>query len=182
MISIRFAALGGDASVEIPLPSCFVPDDEFLVADTIVENTHIQSGPFWDRIKNILPPDRTHTALMVGDQIIIDDRVYTFERPGWSLSRERTIVDDVDEAIHSGMYAYTAYAVWGDHELCTVFTFTNDNLDTGMPGEWAEWRYDLHLRNGMSALEQARRITGGTRWTPGGVVSVYVNGQAVIDD
>lgn len=93
-----------------------------------------------------------------------------------------TLVDEVDRAMHSGLHAYTAYAAWGDDERVTLHAFTNDDLDTGYPSEYAEWTLDFIRRGDLSAMQQVRRHTGVTRWTPGGVVSVYINGEAVLDD
>ena len=92
-----------------------------------------------------------------------------------------SLIDEVDRAMHSGLYAYTAYAAWGDDERATLHAFTNDDLDTGQPGVHAEWTLDFFRRGDVGALAQIHRHTGATRWTPGGVVSVYVNGEAVLD-
>lgn len=180
MIAIHYTALGGDACVEVPLPSCFVPNDENLLVDTIVQNTHTQSGPFWDLIKDSLPDERTHTEILVGDQITVGNLVYHYERDGWRVSSP--LMDYIDEAVASGRVAYTAYAVWGDHERASLHAFTNDDFDTGMPSSYAEWDLDFTAREGRTALEQVAHHTGVSRVTPGGVVSVYVNGMAVVND
>lgn len=92
------------------------------------------------------------------------------------------IVDEVDAAIHSRLTAFTAYAIWGDEESCVAYVFTNDNLDTGYPGEWAEWTVKFLARNARSALDLALEHTGVTRRTWGGVVSVYCNGYPVTEE
>lgn len=89
------------------------------------------------------------------------------------------IVDEVDEALHNGT-AYTAYAIWGDDERCTMHACTNDNLDMGYPSEDAEWTFEFLRDERGGALFHALRHTGVTRVTPGGVVSVYLNGEPVV--
>lgn len=181
MISIHFTAFGGDASVEVPLPACFVPNDHIEIAEAIFRDLNLQQGPFWDRVKDILPADRTHTSLSVGDSIRIDSRVYTCERVGWSRhDDDDDVVSRVDAAMHDGRTAFTAYAIWGDESYCKVIASTNDDLDYGFPSEYAEWVLHFHNCAQGNAIDLARRHTGATRMTFGGVVSVYLNGEPVV--
>lgn len=90
------------------------------------------------------------------------------------------LFDRIDQAVNSGEVAYTAVAIWGDEQEATMHTFTNDNFDTGYPSSYAEWRNDFTRgADGQGALEKALKVSGNSRVTMGGVVSVYVNGEPV---
>lgn len=72
-------------------------------------------------------------------------------------------------------YAYTRYDVRELNEsgLTEVWTETNDDGDTGYPGEHATWR--LEFPN----VEAALKHTGKSRQGVGHRVFVHVNGEQV---
>lgn len=45
------------------------------ICETLFRDTNWYEGPFWDLLQP-LPEDRTHTALSVGDEVIINDVTY----------------------------------------------------------------------------------------------------------
>jgi hypothetical protein len=55
------------------------------VMDALYQDTNIYSGFFWKIIEPLLSPTRTHTALSVGDEIEIDNRVYKVAMCGFDL-------------------------------------------------------------------------------------------------
>lgn len=40
-------------------------------------------GPLWDLIEPVMPEDRSHTALSIGDEVEIDGKSYRVEPVGW---------------------------------------------------------------------------------------------------
>ena len=73
------------ATVEIPnIPECFDAEDE-VICEALFRDTNTYEGPFWSRLEGVLPMNRTHTALSVGDRVFIDDRTYLCKSFGWEL-------------------------------------------------------------------------------------------------
>jgi hypothetical protein len=76
------SALRPETSVEF--------DTELFVAplafcDMVFRATNVYSGALWDLIQPMLSPDRTHTALSVGDEVTVDNVTYRCEHAGWSV-------------------------------------------------------------------------------------------------
>lgn len=70
-------------SATIETPPCFsMPDMELL--EELFKETNLYEGPFWNRIERVIPVNRTHTALSVGDHVVIDGRAYRCESVGWT--------------------------------------------------------------------------------------------------
>lgn len=57
--------------------------DDYALLEALFHDTNTYSGSLWNIIKDLLPAERTHTALSVGDEVEIDRRVYRCERIGW---------------------------------------------------------------------------------------------------
>lgn len=55
------------------------------IMDAVYEHTNLYSGLFWTKIEPLLAPNRTHTALSVGDEIDIDGRTYEVANCGFTL-------------------------------------------------------------------------------------------------
>ena len=55
------------------------------LCELLFRETNLYEGALWDLMEPHLPPARTHTALSVGDRVVIDDRVYRCEPVGWEL-------------------------------------------------------------------------------------------------
>lgn len=56
-----------------------------MICNMAFHNTNVYAGPLWDEIKDILPENRTHTALSVGDWVRVDDKIYRCDPEGWSI-------------------------------------------------------------------------------------------------
>ena len=54
------------------------------VLEMLYRNTNLYEGPLWDVIEPLLPADRSHTAISVGDLVEIDGSAYLCEPVGWS--------------------------------------------------------------------------------------------------
>jgi len=64
----------------VGIPECFDAEDN-VILEALFENTNLYAGPFWDRLR--LPENRTHTALSVGDRVLLDGREYECASFGW---------------------------------------------------------------------------------------------------
>jgi hypothetical protein len=85
------------ARFDFPLPTF----KDTWILDMIYEATNLQDElvefggtPYgvlvWNEIKKVLPINRTHTSLSVGDEIQIDDRLYSIENVGFKLMADAT--------------------------------------------------------------------------------------------
>lgn len=67
--------------------TCLYRKDEesrLELLNRIYEATNLQTGVIWDNfIKPILPIQRTHTALSIGDKVEIDFQTYICAEFGW---------------------------------------------------------------------------------------------------
>ena len=54
------------------------------ICERVFRDTNLYEGPIWDILENLLPWGRTHTALSVGDTIVIDGKSYRCDHFGWS--------------------------------------------------------------------------------------------------
>jgi hypothetical protein len=57
-----------------------LPDLE--ICETMFRDTNLYEGAAWDLLQP-LPEKRTHTALSVGDYVVIDGRMYRCASVGW---------------------------------------------------------------------------------------------------
>lgn len=53
------------------------------ICERVFQDTNKYQGSFWDLIEPILPENRTHTALSVGDEVEVNGIVYRCEGAGW---------------------------------------------------------------------------------------------------
>jgi len=67
------------ATVTLPLEG-----DDHDIAEECFVATNTAHGLLWTLIEPALPPERTHTALSVGDTVSIDGRAYRCDRFGWT--------------------------------------------------------------------------------------------------
>lgn len=58
---------------------------DYDICEVLFRETNLYEGPLWNRIEPLLSQDRTHTALSVGDEITIDNKIYRCENIGWNL-------------------------------------------------------------------------------------------------
>lgn len=95
-VAIKWKAFGGDASISFLLDDLGVSDLD--ICEGIYKDTNTYSGSAWDSlIKPLLPADRTHTALSVGDEVTIDGVTYICADMGFLPIEEadiRTAVSD----------------------------------------------------------------------------------------
>lgn len=74
-------------------------------------------------------------------------------------------------------FAYTKYAIlWRGGDTYTLYTETNDDGDTGYPGEFAQWSDDYR---GPDALEKIKKTTGVSRQGVGHRVFVTLEGREI---
>jgi hypothetical protein len=57
--------------------------DDLRICELAFENTNLYSGPLWDLISPVIPQNRWHTSLSVGDFVSIDGRKYECKDIGW---------------------------------------------------------------------------------------------------
>jgi hypothetical protein len=79
------------ASVVIDYDTEVVSDER--VCDIVFSQTNCYEGSLWNKLEPLLPANRTHTALSVGDEVTIDNnnnsRTYRCDNFGWSLLTEK---------------------------------------------------------------------------------------------
>jgi hypothetical protein len=71
------------ATITLPIDEKATDLDVCNVAYT---NTNLYSGALWDILEPALPEDRTHTALSIGDLVIVDGRRYRCAEVGWEAA------------------------------------------------------------------------------------------------
>lgn len=72
----------GNATAELEFD---FPEGDTLICNAIYSNTNHYAGKFWDALQEVIPADRPHTALSMGDKISIDGREYVCSEFGWAL-------------------------------------------------------------------------------------------------
>lgn len=58
--------------------------DRIKLLDKIYEATNLQTGWYWVKIDEVIPANRTHTSLSVGDEIEINGFKYRCDDFGWT--------------------------------------------------------------------------------------------------
>lgn len=65
---------------------------DFQICELVFQDTNLYQGEIWDKIKDNLPQDRSHTALSVGDEVTIYDftedkktKIYRCSEVGFTL-------------------------------------------------------------------------------------------------
>lgn len=53
------------------------------ICEFVFRDTNIYFGDFWNLIEPVLPEDRTHTALSVGDEVEVNGKRFRCEAVGW---------------------------------------------------------------------------------------------------
>ena len=76
-VKITWKAFGSSQSAEIEIDSM----DNLL--ESLFAQTNAYRGALWNLIEAVLPEDRTHTALSVGDEVEIDGVAYRCADIGW---------------------------------------------------------------------------------------------------
>lgn len=83
-IKIIWSAFGQDDSLEFKDDSWYLND--LAVCEMVFRDTNLYSGPIWDLIKDRLPAYRSHTALSVGDYVVVNGNAYRCNSTGWSCA------------------------------------------------------------------------------------------------
>lgn len=73
----------GNATAELAFE--FGPFTDEEICNAIYSNTNHYAGKFWDALQAVIPADRPHTALSMGDKVSIDGREYVCSEIGWAL-------------------------------------------------------------------------------------------------
>lgn len=82
MLEAEGVAIKPDASLEFEFPFGEMLIDEDI-AEYIFMHTNTYSGSVWEAIEKLLPANRSHTALSMGDLVEVDGRVYRCEPIGF---------------------------------------------------------------------------------------------------
>lgn len=81
-VTITWCAFGKPTSATVTLNAgCDIPDD--MVCESVFHATNTYSGAVWDKVQAVMPAERTHTALSVGDTVTVDGRTYVCASAGW---------------------------------------------------------------------------------------------------
>jgi hypothetical protein len=86
-----------EASVTFNAKGLFEGKGDYEICNQIYQDTNIYGGLVWEKIKDNLPQERSHTALSVGDEITLYDytedkvtKIYSCQDVGWSLDSYET--------------------------------------------------------------------------------------------
>ena len=59
--------------------------DHSLMLEALYFATNTYSSALWDLLEEVMPTDRTHTALSIGDEVTIGKRTYLCQSIGWQV-------------------------------------------------------------------------------------------------
>ncbi len=85
-VTITLKAFGnaGEARItSVSFPMEVEPENHLAFCEKVFADTNCYSGWVWDIIEPLLSPNRTHTALSVGDEIKIGEKSYLCDRIGF---------------------------------------------------------------------------------------------------
>jgi hypothetical protein len=82
-ITITWKAFGEPASATITINTTKNAEE---ICEAVFRDTNLYGGDIWDALVPVLPEDRTHTALSVGDEVEIDGVVYRCDVFGWAYT------------------------------------------------------------------------------------------------
>lgn len=60
-----------------------IQGDGIAIAEAVFRDTNMYQGVLWDLLEPVLPENRTHTALSVGDEVTVDGHTYQCASIGW---------------------------------------------------------------------------------------------------
>ena len=84
-IKISWQAFGRPTSLEFEWESTYTEKD---IVNQVFRDTNLYEGLIWDKIETLLPENRTHTALSVGDLVTVNGTVYLCKPEGWDMFPE----------------------------------------------------------------------------------------------
>ncbi len=84
----------GDAEITFEVPTDHYElnrnDSEWL--EYLFECTNLYQGAIWKNyLDGKMPENRSHTAISVGDQVVLDGRAYSCEMVGWKLIEDKAM-------------------------------------------------------------------------------------------
>jgi len=107
-IKIKWCAFGDkpeiwrfSSAVEIEIDNDvakFITDEQ--ICEQIFKDTNTYKGYIWRMIEPKMSPTRTHTAISVGDEIEIDDKVYICADFGF-IPKENAEIKEIRGSIYS---------------------------------------------------------------------------------
>lgn len=75
-------AVRGNATAELDFD---FPAGDREICNAVFSNTNHYAGEFWDALQEVIPAERPHTALSIGDKVAIDGREYVCSEIGFTL-------------------------------------------------------------------------------------------------
>ena len=57
--------------------------NDFEILNKVYQDTNLYNGSFWNQLEKVMPLNRTHTALSVGDEVAVNEVVYRCGSFGW---------------------------------------------------------------------------------------------------
>jgi len=79
-----------EMSFEVPTDKWEVEEDDIRMLDYLFECTNLYQGAIWKLfLDGKMPEERSHTALSVGDQVVLDGRAYSCELGDWKLIKDK---------------------------------------------------------------------------------------------
>ncbi len=80
-ITITWKAFGEPTSATFQMD---IDAEAREICSLAFRNTNLYEGAMWDIVEPLLPEDRTHTSLSVGDEVTVDGEVFRCMPEGWS--------------------------------------------------------------------------------------------------
>jgi hypothetical protein len=107
-IEIKWCAFGDKpaiwrftSKVEIEIPEVVGQyQNDKQICEQIFKQTNTYQGPIWDVIQPKMSETRTHTAISVGDEIVIDGREYICADFGF-IKKEDAEIKEIRGSIYS---------------------------------------------------------------------------------
>ena len=85
-VKITWGAFGEPTSATIQIETSKSPQD---ICEEVFRDTNLYCGAIWEVLHEVMPEDRTHTAISVGDEIEIDGIVYRCDVMGWAYTPQK---------------------------------------------------------------------------------------------
>ena len=80
-VTITWKAFGDATSATFDIPE---NGDAINICNMLFRQTNLYEGHAWDILESLLPENRTHTALSVGDEITVNGITHRCESIGWA--------------------------------------------------------------------------------------------------
>jgi hypothetical protein len=84
-IEVRWIGIDDKSNVASMKFTWLTAASDVAICNQLYEATNVYAGSVWDSIVAFIPKSRSHTALSVGDQIVINQVVYECADFGWSV-------------------------------------------------------------------------------------------------